>query len=255
MFRKDGIMRGKNTITGANKFFFAFTIIFLFFQFLLTITVGVLSVIIGVEFATDFIDRNIYSILLINQFVIILIPVLVYTLVKKLDIKEVFRLNKLDFAPAVIIILMAVPAYFVAVMLNTIVVYILQFIGNVPAQSIPVPQNLSELVVGILIVGVTPSICEEMMHRGIMLSAYERRGSKKAIVITAIFFGIFHFDITNLLGATFLGLLIGYYVIKTNSIFAGALAHFLNNTINEILQYLLRNSPRPLEDIIRVPVE
>ena len=255
VLRKDGIMRGKNTITGANKVFFTFTVIFLFFQFLLTIIVGFLSVVIGVEFANEFLNRNIYPILLINQFVIILIPVLVYTFVNKLDVKEVFRLNKLDFAPAVIITLIAVPAYFVAVMLNTIVVYILQFIGNVPAQPLPVPQNLPELIKGILIVGVTPSICEEMLHRGIMLSAYERRGSKKAVVITAIFFGIFHFDITNLLGATFLGLLIGYYVIKTNSIFAGALAHFLNNTINELLQYLLRDNVKPSDEIIRVPVE
>jgi len=248
-------MRGKNTITGANKVFFTFTVIYLFFQFLLTIIVGVLSVIVGVEYATDFLNRNIYTILLINQFVIILIPVLVYTVVNKLNFKEVFRLNKLDFGPAVIIVLMAIPAFFVAVMLNTIVVYVLQFIGNVPAQSIPVPQNLSELIVGILIVGVTPSICEEMLHRGIMLSAYERRGSMKAVVITAIFFGIFHFDVTNLLGATFLGLLIGYYVLRTNSIFAGALAHFLNNAFSELLQYLFRDNLEPSGDFISVPVE
>ena len=64
-------------------------------------------------------------------------------------------------------------------------------------------------------------VCEELMHRGFLLTAYERRGSYRAVVIIAILFGLFHFDIMNLAGPIFLGLIIGYYVIRTGSIFAG----------------------------------
>lgn len=244
-------MKGKNTVVGANKVFFWFTMLFMIFQLILTILVAVLSILNSGIDTMDLINKNIYIILLINQFIIVLIPVLVYTIKNKLNIKEVFKLNKLKFKPAVIITLLIVPSFFVAAMLNTFAIYILQFIGDVPTQSIPVPKTLSELIVGILIVGVTPAICEEMMHRGIMLSAYEKRGSMKAIVISAIFFGIFHFDITNLLGATFLGLLIGYYVVKTNSIFAGVLAHFLNNSLNEVLQYFIGDSV-PKENVVSI---
>lgn len=242
-------MKGKNTVIGANKLFFWFTMLFMFFQFILTILATLLAIFKISTEPIAFINENMYTILLINQFVIILIPVLVYVIKNKLDVKEVFRLNKLQFKPAIVITLLIIPSYFVASMLNTFAIYILQLIGDVPAQSIPVPNNLSELFVGILVVGVAPAICEEMMHRGIMLSAYEKRGSLKAIVITAIFFGIFHFDITNLLGATFLGLLICYYVIKTNSIFAGVLAHFLNNSLSMVLQYLLGDSIPKAETI------
>ena len=48
-------------------------------------------------------------------------------------------------------------------------------------------------------------------------------------------------DITNLVGPIFLGILIGFYVIRTNSIFAGMLAHFLNNTIAECISYYYRS--------------
>ncbi|MEN6315383.1 MAG: type II CAAX endopeptidase family protein [Clostridiaceae bacterium] len=215
----------KLTLTGTNIMFLIFTVVFIFYQM-------VIGVILG-ERLNDYI----YMIVIINEFVMILGSVLIYCLIAKINIKEAFRFNKPPLVPMLLIVLASVPAYFVASMLNNVLVYFLQFIGNIPAQSIPVPQNIPELAVGILIIAVAPGICEEIMHRGLLLRAYEKRGSYKAVVIVSIFFGIFHFDITNFFGPVFLGLIIGYYVVRTNSIYAGILAHFLNNTIAEILQY------------------
>lgn len=238
-------MKGKITVTGANFVFLAFALLYLFFQFILIILAAV--------FGSDFANNNIYGILLVNEYVLILGPVLVYAFKNKLNFKEVFKFNRLKIVPAVLILLISVPAYFVALMLNYFVLFVLQFIGDIPSQPIPVPQNLPQLLVGILIIAVSPAICEEMLHRGILLKAYENRGSMKAVVITSIFFGIFHFDVTNLLGPIFLGLLIGYYVIRTNSIFAGMLAHFLNNTIAELLQYFARNDETA--EVVRISME
>jgi len=232
-------MNGKITLTGANLVFFVFAVLFVIFQFILIFLTAI--------YGGEFLYKNVYKILLINEYVLILIPVLVYSLIKKLDFKEVFRLNRLGFLPAVLIFLLSVPAYLVALMLNNAVIYLLQFLGDVPYQPMPVPQNPAELIVEIAIVAVSPAICEELLHRGILLRAYENRGSMKAVVITSIYFGIFHFDVTNLLGPIFLGLLIGYYVIRTNSIFAGVLAHFLNNAIAVLSQYFLRGTSQPDE--------
>ncbi|MGI6778304.1 MAG: CPBP family intramembrane glutamic endopeptidase [Acetivibrionales bacterium] len=234
-------MRNRITFVGANKVFFIFTMLFLFFQLVL---VG-MTIIYG----QDFIENNIYGILLINQYVLILVPVLVYVLANRLNIKSVFRLNSPGIIPSILIIIMSPFAYMVAAMLNTFVIYLLQFIGNIPSQSIPVPHSPRELAVGIFVIAVSPAICEELLHRGIMLSAYEKRGTMKALVYTSIFFGIFHFDITNLLGPIFLGLLIGYYVFKTNSIFAGMIAHFMNNAIAECIQYFFRKEIKPMDFI------
>lgn len=224
-------MNRKVTVTGVNIMFFIFTVVFIAYQLIISFLFG------------NAIYDNMYIILLINEFVMIMGTVVIYCLIVKPDLKETFKLNKPGLVPMLLITAISVPAYFVAVMLNNIMLYFLQFIGNIPSSSIPVPKNIPELIIGILVVGVSPGICEEAMHRGLMLKAYERRGSYRAIVITAIFFGIFHFDMTNLLGPIFLGLLIGYYVERTNSIFAGVLAHFLNNSIAEVLQYMYRDEP------------
>lgn len=226
-------MHKKLTLTGANILFLIFTIVFISYQMVLGVVMG------------NRINDNIYTIVLINEFVMILGAVLIYCFIKKINIKEAFRFNKPGLVPMLLVTVISIPAYFVAAMLNNVLVYFLQFIGDLPAQPVPVPQNLSELAVGILIIAVAPGICEEIMHRGLLLRAYEKRGSYKAVVIVSIYFGIFHFDITNFFGPVFLGLIIGYYVIRTNSIFVGMLAHFLNNTIAEILQYYYREQTPP----------
>jgi len=226
-------MNKKITLTGANIVFFIFTAVFIFYQIVLAVLLG------------QKLNNYIYPIVLVNEFVMILGPVLIYCFVKKINIKEAFRFNKPGLIPMLLVAVISVPAYFVASMLNNVFAYFLQFIGDLPVQAIPVPKNLSELVVGILIIAVSPGICEEIMHRGFMLRAYEKRGSYKAVIFVAILFGIFHFDITNFFGPVFLGLIIGYYVIRTNSIFAGMLAHFLNNAIAEVLQYFSDQGAQP----------
>ena len=226
-------MNRKATVTGANIIFFIYSVLYLSFQVILTIA--------GMLLGENFIKSSLYEILLVNQYVIILIPVAAYVFTKGLNTREVFRLNRLEILPAAIILLLFIPAQFAGNMLNSLVIYLLQFLGDIPANPIPVPGSLNELALGIFVIAVSPAICEELMHRGLMLSAYERRGTIKALVVSSIFFGIFHFDITNLLGATFLGLLIGYYVVRTNSIFAGMLAHFLNNVFYEFLLFFTRN--------------
>ena len=54
---------------------------------------------------------------------------------------------------------------------------------------------------------------------------------KKAIIITGLLFGLFHFDVQNFLGPAFLGILFAYMVYKTNSIYTTMIAHAINNMI------------------------
>lgn len=237
-------------ITEVNILFFIFEIIFLVFQVLLVALALVASFRYGGEYYESFFEDNIYAITLVSELVIILVPVLIFMRIRKLNFKTVMRFNKPGIAPMLLLIPASFGAYLVAMMLNGVVIYFIQFMGEIPRNPIPVPGNLGELALGILVIAVTPAFCEELMHRGLMLSAYERRGTIKAVVITSLFFGIFHFDISNLLGPVFLGLLIGYYVIRTNSIWAGIFAHFLNNTLAELHQYFFNDPQISAENVV-----
>lgn len=226
-------MKNKITVTGANITFFSFTMAYILFSLVAVLFETILG---GNSLIANFIP-----ITLVTQYVVILGPVFVYMLIGGINIKDVFRFNSPGLAPMVIILFAAIPASFVGNALNMLIIYPLSLIGKLPETPIPVPQNLTDVLLMIFVIAVTPGICEEILNRGVILRAYEKRGTYKAVVISGIFFGIFHFDMQNLLGPIFLGILFSYYVIRTNSIFSSMFAHFLNNAYAVVIMYLARN--------------
>jgi sodium transport system permease protein len=80
-----------------------------------------------------------------------------------------------------------------------------------------------------LVIAVTPAVCEELLFRGLLLSALRRLGMWPALLITSTLFGLAHASIYRLLPTFFLGLVFGYMVWKTGSVFTGIVAHALNN--------------------------
>jgi membrane protease YdiL (CAAX protease family) len=73
------------------------------------------------------------------------------------------------------------------------------------------------------------------------MRAYEIRGTKTGLIISALLFGIIHGDIKNLIAPIFFGLIFGYFVLRTGSILAGMLGHLANNAFAVFLGYLQEN--------------
>ena len=82
-----------------------------------------------------------------------------------------------------------------------------------------------------LVIGLTPAICEELAFRGFILSGFRRLGNpKRAILFSAIFFGISHgMGIQQAISATLIGLVIGFICVRTGSIFPGMAYHATHN--------------------------
>jgi membrane protease YdiL (CAAX protease family) len=230
-------MKGKLTITGVNFVFFMFAILSIAFSVLLIAFASLVKI--------DMSGNKIYIFLALNEFGIILLPSVVYVIRNKINLKETLGFKKIGIFPAILIIILSIPGYFIAAALNTIMLYFLQFVGKINVSPIPTPQNIPELLLGIAVIAVTPAICEEFLNRGLLLRAYEKRGSYRAIAITAVFFALFHMDISNFFAPIFWGAMFGYYVLRTDSIFAGMIAHFMNNSIAMVIQYLSRNEVKP----------
>lgn len=90
----------------------------------------------------------------------------------------------------------------------------------------PKPAPLWELW---LVVALTPALCEEAFFRGLMLSGLRRLGPWAAIGISGLLFGLLHGSIYQLLPTFILGLLLGYAVWRSESIYCSVLIHALNN--------------------------
>ena len=105
------------------------------------------------------------------------------------------------------------------------------------------PAGFAYLGVGdlFLMIGTTailPAVFEEFTHRGLLLSGLEYRGSEKsAVILSAVLFGLMHGNPSQLIYATFGGLLFGTVVVKTGSVLPALCAHFANNAVSVILDY------------------
>ena len=75
-------------------------------------------------------------------------------------------------------------------------------------------------------------LLEETLYRGIIALQIDLwYGRVPAILISALLFGAFHFNLVQLLYACCIGLLLGYAITKTHKLWVCALAHGLLNFI------------------------
>lgn len=184
-------------------------------------------------------SKDLQTGLIITQYIIILLPPIIYIMAKRLSVREVLKLNKISFKHVFLIICITILIYPAAIFGNALLITIISFLGNLNIPQLPTATNRSEYLMLIFIISISAGICEEIFFRGFILSGYERMGKKKAIIFSAILFGFFHFNIYNLLGPIILGLVFGYLVSETGSIFAGMVGHIVNNGFAVTLGYIL----------------
>ena len=159
-------------------------------------------------------SKEIYSGLLITEYIIILLPNILFLKLRGYELKRVLRLNSISFMQFIFIFLIMIFAYPVAIFLNAIFLAIINSFSSALPTSIPIPTTTIEYLIGLFVIAIAPGICEEVMFRGTMMSAYDTLGYKKSILITAILFGLFHFNIMNLIGPIFLDYNLNWLKIK-----------------------------------------
>jgi sodium transport system permease protein len=91
----------------------------------------------------------------------------------------------------------------------------------------------------ILLIAVTPAICEELVFRGVLLQGLSRElPMARAVGVSAAVFAAFHLSfetVIRFLPTLWLGLLMAYVVWHTRSLFASMLMHFINNATAVVL--------------------
>jgi len=85
----------------------------------------------------------------------------------------------------------------------------------------------------LLVVALTPAICEELAFRGFILSGLRHLGSPwAAVAVSSLLFGITHGLLQQSLSAVAVGLVIGYVALQTNSLLPGAIFHLTHNALS-----------------------
>ena len=79
---------------------------------------------------------------------------------------------------------------------------------------------------------VSAPILEELLCRGVLFEVLNKRwGVKVSILVSALFFGLLHFNPANAIVAVVAGLIFGVLYVRTSSLYATIIIHAINNAI------------------------
>jgi len=125
------------------------------------------------------------------------------------------------------------------------VLSIIQEAGLLAEHFATMEETLSPITQGnmfivIISVGIIGPFVEELIFRGLIYKTLIKKFSVLwTIIIQAILFGLFHFNLIQSAYATLMGILLGYAVYKTKSIWPAVLMHIVNNLASSIIPELV----------------
>ncbi|WP_250278173.1 CPBP family intramembrane glutamic endopeptidase [[Clostridium] colinum] len=169
-----------------------------------------------------------------------ILPIILYVVFKKINIKEAIPLKPLSLKNIFITIIMS---FSIMPLANLISAITDLFFKNEIVDSLYDSSNLG-LFKSLFSTAIIPAITEELAFRGVILSGYKKNSLLTGALISSFYFGIMHLTFTQLFFAIILGIFFTYLVRVTKSLYSSMLMHFLINSTSVISLYsLAKKSP------------
>lgn len=181
--------------------------------------------------------------LLISSILTVLILVLIYKIRKK-NCSDELQIKKTNGINICFAIILGISCW----LFNSGVLSLIDEAGLFSSQfeyteNILAPLSSGSIILSIITVGIVAPFAEEFLFRGIIYNTLKKKMSIRwAIIIQAILFGVFHFNLVQGTYATLLGLVFGYVTYKTKSLWPAIIIHMINNLVATIAPYVLSES-------------
>ena len=139
--------------------------------------------------------------------------------------------NKVNYKVILISIVLGILCFIINIAVSSLFNGVLTFTGYRFSSSGTADYSTLNFVIDILTVAILPAICEEFIHRGVLLQGIKHIGFKKAIIISSVLFGLVHFNIQQVSYAIVVGLILGFVSVVAKNIYPAMIIHFINNFI------------------------
>ena len=180
---------------------------------------------------------------LIQIVVMLAIPLLMYSLLTSKSLKETLRdcgVKKTSSKIIAISIILGFVLYFINTFVADAFASIIALFGyeTLPSTSTTSSATYGLLFKELILSCVLPGICEEFLHRGIMLHAHKKHANTRfCLIISSLLFGLIHLNIRQFFYAAILGFLMGYVTLAADSIIPSIIIHFMNNFLSNYFYY------------------
>jgi sodium transport system permease protein len=177
--------------------------------------------------------------LVLSEWLLILMPVLLVVRAHEVDLSLGLGLSRPRPLMLVAGLLGGASAW---VLIVVLIEPLLERVLPTPPEVMRELQRLAghhPLSLELLVIALSPAICEEALFRGALLRALVPRvGGAASVIITAVLFGLFHLSLYRFVPTTLLGLALGYTALASRSLWPAVLFHGVNNAAVVILTHL-----------------
>ena len=186
------------------------------------------------------------TVLFVTQFLFILAPVI--WIVRRGHTQHVAGYIRLK-RPRWLLVALAMLATLATLPLNILLsTFFSRLIGMPPELEeigaiLFTAHSVPELLWLVLVIGVTPGICEEVLFRGYAQRTLARTIGWKAILVIGLVFGLYHMQPLGLVTLAGMGMLFGMFFHRSDNLFPSMAAHFANNTAIVLLYYFASGNP------------
>jgi uncharacterized protein len=187
------------------------------------------------------------------QWVVMLLPIYIFTRGKHKLSTETFGIKKVGLRSTVSLV---IKGYLLYLAINFLIGILIVFKGieipgyQVQEEILPLfgSQTIDLVLAGTIIILVAPVI-EEIVFRGFLLRGLVNHyGKVIGSVVAAFIFSALHFPWQSFIPIFILGLVMNSMVIKSKSIIPSIVFHMTNNAIAFSLQVAIMKNPNFLED-------
>jgi len=172
--------------------------------------------------------------IVITQLVVIAVPAIFMTILLTNSPRQTLLLTRPAWRAIPAAALLALVLHPAVNALQGVVQRLYPISDNVREALVPVTQMITNAPFWqlALLLAVLPAVCEELAFRGLLLSGFRHIGHKwRAIVFSALFFGLAHGILQQSLIACVVGVVLGYLAVQTGSILPCLVFHVLHNTL------------------------
>ena len=171
--------------------------------------------------------------------VVFLLPTVIFCLLRGYGYARILRIRP-PRALHIPFLISAFFALFCGALLLSILCGGIDSLGNSATayETEPAPNFFygAGMVLGLAVI---PAVMEELFFRGIVAAEYERRGSGRAVLMSALLFALCHFDLNNLPVYLFSGVLFALVLFATDSLIATMILHVCYNLVSLLGQRYL----------------
>lgn len=165
------------------------------------------------------------------------LPVALYML-RRPGLGAAMRLNALPLLPTLSAALLGLLSVYVASLLSAAWSAGLDALGLRGMGGVPLPQSERDLLLSVLSLAAVPAVCEELLFRGFVLSAWESRGTRFAVGLTAALFALLHGNLYGIPAYLLVGAVAGFLAFALDSVYAAMVYHTVYNTACLVIPYL-----------------